>query len=106
DAFADVYMQAGHVNDEGEPIWKNDILVVRDPRESGKWLVAIDMYPGPSSREALQNGVLEMIASEKEHGRRGQPLERWLNGSAPYRFTIKEFEEHWGKVTNLPNKTP
>jgi hypothetical protein len=99
--FKKAYMGAHHVNQMGQPIWENDIFVLRDPREKGRWVVAIDMYPGPSSREEIQAGVLEMINSEKEANVRGQPLEGWLNGAAPYRFTRAEFEKHYGRITNL-----
>jgi hypothetical protein len=96
--FMEAYRQSGHLNSAGQLIWQNDILMVRDPREAGVWLVAIDMYPGPASREQLQQGVLEMIASERAARTRGEPLERWLNGSAPYRFTKAEFEMTYGKI--------
>jgi hypothetical protein len=96
--FMAAYRQSGHRNSAGQLIWENDVLVVRDPREAGIWLVAIDMYPGPASREQLQAGVLEMIASEREAGVRGEPLERWLNGSAPFHFTKAEFEKTYGKI--------
>ncbi|WP_156924404.1 hypothetical protein [Derxia gummosa] len=96
--FMDAYRQSGHRNVAGQLIWKNDVLIVRDPGEAGVWLVAIDMYPGPASREQLQQGVLEMIESERATGTRGEPLQRWLNGSAPYRFTKAEFELTYGNI--------
>lgn len=96
--FKTVYHQSTHRNTAGQLIWENDILVVRDPREVGAWLVAIDMYPGPASREQLQSGVLEMIDSERTAGIRGEPLQRWLNGSAPFHFTKAEFETTYGKI--------
>ena len=96
--FKEAYGQSGHKNANGELIWQNDILVVRDPRTVGKWLVVIDMYPGPASRESIQTGVSEMLVAEQRTGVRGDPLERWLNGSAPYRFTKTEFEATYGKI--------
>ena len=45
DEFRSVYLTSGHVNFEGKPIWKDDILVVRDIRSKGRWIVVIDMYP-------------------------------------------------------------
>ncbi len=96
--FMGAYRKSGHLNAAGQLIWENDVLIVRDPREAGVWLVAIDMYPGPASREQLQQGVLEMIESERATGTRGEPLQRWLNGSAPYRFTKAEFELTYGKI--------
>jgi hypothetical protein len=100
DEFKKAYIAAHHVNWRGQSIWENDIFVLRDPREKGRWIVAIDMFPGPSSREALQAGILEMINSEKGANVRGEPLEGWLNGAAPYRFTRAEFEKRYGRITN------
>lgn len=99
--FKKVYMQSGHKNFANQAIWENDIHVVRDPRKAGRWLVVIDMYPGSSSRTQLQAGVVEMIESEKAKNIRGEPLERWLNGSAPYKFIIADFERVYGKIENL-----
>jgi len=96
--FMEAYRKSEHRNAAGQLIWENDVLIVRDPREAGVWLVAIDMYPGSASREQLQQGVLEMIQSERVAGTRGEPLQRWLNGSAPYRFTKVEFELTYGKI--------
>ena len=59
------------------------------------------MYPGASSRRDLQDGVIGMIETESRNNVRGQPLERWLNGSAPYRFTKIEFEKLYGNINNL-----
>jgi hypothetical protein len=98
DEFKSIYSLSGHKNANGELIWINDILVVRDPRLSGRWLVCIDMYPGPASREQLQTGVLDMLAAERQTGVRGDPVQRWLNGSAPYKFTKAEFERTYGKI--------
>ena len=101
--FKNIYLQSGHTNYMNQAIWKNDILLVRDPRKVGRWLVVIDMYPGPSTRSALQAGVNEMIESEREANIRGEPLERWLNGSAPYQFERIIFEKTYGKIVNLGN---
>jgi hypothetical protein len=101
DEFKRIYLLANHKNSAGQAIWENDLLIVRDPRQRERWIVVIDMYPGPSSRKQLQDGVLEMIEAEKRSGVRGEPLARWLNGSAPYRFTRREFEKRYGRFTNL-----
>lgn len=98
DDFKGVYSQSDHKNANGELIWINDILVVRDPRLAGRWLVTIDMYSGPASRKELQEGVLEMLDTERKARVRGEPLQRWLNGSAPYRFTKAEFESTYGSI--------
>jgi hypothetical protein len=95
-----VYQKSGHRNAKGQLIWENDLLVLRDPREKGRWIFAIDMYDGKSSRDEIQRGVSEMIESERMQGVRGQPLERKLNGSAPYYFTRRQFEDVYGRVLN------
>lgn len=100
--FRKDYFAAKHLDSDGEHIWQNDILVVRDPRKYGNWLLAIDMYKHDyASEQTLIAGVKEMLQSETSTGVRGQPLQRWLAAAKPYKFTKAEFEKAWGQIDNL-----
>src|SRR5262249_13072493 len=59
--FLQYYQHFGHVNAGKEPIWMNDVHVVRDIHQKGKWLVVIDMYPGASSEQCMKEGKAEML---------------------------------------------
>jgi hypothetical protein len=95
--FKEVYRASGHINVKGKPIWINDILVVRDPKEKGRWLIVIDQYPGASSRQAQQDGLKEMLGCittrELEN-----TFGRWLKGAAPFHYTKKDFESTYGLI--------
>jgi hypothetical protein len=107
--FLDNYRTFGHVNRGGEPIWKNDVHVVRDIEQEKKWLVVIDMYPGASSKQCMEEGRKEMldVLNAKPEGmgpdnRRDwqNRLGRLLNPAQPLCYDLAKFEKVNGKILN------
>jgi hypothetical protein len=107
--FLGNYQHFGHVNRGGEPIWKNDVHVVRDIQQRDKWLVVIDMYPGASSKQCMEEGRNEMLAvlDAKPEGmgpdnRRDwqNRLGRLLSAAEPLCYDFAKFEKVNGKILN------
>jgi len=109
DAFLNDYLVFGHVNSGGEPIWKNDVHIVRDIKYPGKWLVVIDMYPGASSERCMEEGKAEMVEildgkpdSLQPGNRRDweNRIGRILRPSVSLCYDFAEFEQANGKIAN------
>jgi hypothetical protein len=107
--FLKNYQDFGHVNRGNEPIWKNDVHVVRDIQQKDKWLVVIDMYPGASSAQCMKEGQAEMLAvlNAKPEGmgpgnRRDwyNRLGRLLTPAEPLCYDFAKFEAVNGKIQN------
>jgi len=107
--FLDNYQTLGHVNADGEPIWKNNVHVVRDIEQQKKWLVVIDMYPGASSKQCMDEGrkeMLDVLNSKAEgkgaDGRRSleDTLGPFLNSAEPLCYDFAKFEKVNGKILN------
>lgn len=103
--FLDDYKSFGHVNFHGEPIWQNDVHVVRDPMHANEWLVVIDMYPGASTRECMESGKGEMVAllDAKPASVRRQwdnRIGRILRPAEPLCYELSDFERTNGKILN------
>jgi hypothetical protein len=103
--FLDDYAGFGHKNYLSEPIWKNDVHVVRDPVHPGEWLVVIDMYPGASTRECMDSGKAEMvkILDEMPPDRQrdwNNRIGRMLRPAEPLCYDFAEFEHTNGKILN------
>ena len=112
--FLKNYQDFGHVNASNDPIWKNDVHVVRDIQQKGSWLVVIDMYPGASSEQCMKEGRDEMIAvlnhKPKETGPGG--YRDWYNRlgyllirAQPLCYDIAKFEKINGKILNESDVT-
>lgn len=103
--FVNDYKDFGHVNLDGEPIWINDVHVVRDLEHAGEWLVVIDMYPGASTQECMKSGKDEMVAvlnnkppeQERDWDNR---IGRLLRPAEPLCYDLAEFEHTNGKLLN------
>jgi hypothetical protein len=107
--FLSNYQHFGHVNRGNEPIWKNDVHVVRDIQQKDNWLVVIDMYPGASSKQCMEEGKNEMLAvlDAKPEGmapgnRRDweNRLGRLLRPAEPLCYDFAKFEKVNGKILN------
>jgi hypothetical protein len=107
-SFLADYKDFGHENNRGEPIWKNDVHVVRDAEQKNKWLVVIDMYPGASSKQCMEEGKNEMI-SVLEAKPKGDQREwnnrigRLLRPAEPLCYDFNKFEKVNGKILNTSN---
>jgi hypothetical protein len=103
--FLDDYRAFGHVNDLGQPIWENDVHVVRDPVHASEWLVVIDMYPGASTRECMEFGKAEMVEvlnakpAEQQRGWDNR-IGRMLKPAEAVCYDFSEFERTNGKILN------
>jgi hypothetical protein len=99
------YGTFGHVNNRHEPIWKNDVHVVRDPVHADEWLVVIDMYPGASTRECMESGKAEMVSvlnaqpagEQRDWENR---IGRILRPAEPLCYDISNFESTNGRILN------
>jgi hypothetical protein len=103
--FLDDYKSFGHVNYLGQPIWQNDVHVVRDPTHANEWLVVIDMYRGASTRECMESGKAEMVAvldakPTDQHREWDNRIGRILRPAEPLCYDFTEFERTNGKILN------
>jgi hypothetical protein len=107
--FLNEYKDFGHVNAGNEPIWINNVHVVRDIQEKAKWLVVIDMYPGASTQQCMIEGKREMleVLDSKPDGMLPGNRRHWedtighfLRPAAPLCYDLKEFESTNGKIQN------
>jgi hypothetical protein len=103
--FLDDYIGFGHVNYLGQPIWQNDVHVVRDPVHAGEWLVVIDMYPGASTSECMESGKEEMVsilnAKPSDQRRKwDNRIGRIIRPAEPLCYDFSEFERTNGKILN------
>jgi len=105
--FLASYRTFGHVNDQGQPIWENDVHTVRDINLRDKWLVAIDMYPGASSKQCMVEGKNEMLSVLE--GKPAYPaandrrtwenrIGRFLHPAEPLCYEFAKFEKVNGTV--------
>lgn len=99
--FMSVYRLSKHLNAAGQLIWENDIRILRDPTNVGRWVVAIDMFTGQSSENCMHIGIADMIDAEKAADVRGYPLASWLATARLHKFTRAEFERAYGHITNV-----
>jgi len=103
--FLNDYRVFGHVNSLYQPIWENDVHVVRDLTRAGEWLVVIDMYPGASTRECMESGKAEMVAvldakPPAEQRDWDNRIGRVLRPAEPLCYDFSEFERTNGRVLN------
>ncbi len=107
--FLGNYEHFGHVNLGGEPIWKNDVHIVRDIQQRDKWRVVIDMYPGASSKQCMEEGKKEMLgvlyAKPEGMGPGNQRdwynrLGRLLKPAEPLCYDLAKFEKVNGRILN------
>lgn len=98
DEFKSAYDRSGHVNSDGDPIWTNDILFARHPQEEGVWIVAIDAFPGESTREAVRNEQNELweIANQDRDSR--NTLGRFLYGSQVIYYSKSASQDTYGEI--------
>jgi hypothetical protein len=93
-------------DDSGHGLWSNEILVVRDPENTNRWLVVVDFWPGRSTEQEVAGGIRHLnihvddsIGSDRRALQ--DTLEMWLRDTNPYEYRMDRFAETYGRIVNL-----
>ena len=93
DRFAASYERSGQSE------WRDDILLVRDPVERGKWLVVVDLVGGKGSRAEVSREYDVMLKwLDVQGGTIFTDLGRWLHDCHPLLYDRELFQETYGVI--------
>lgn len=80
----------------GEKLWINDIFLVRDPRESGYWLIVIDTFSGPSSQAVVLKELNRLQSKFKESRELRNTIGRWFEKAEVMFYSSEDFVGSYG----------
>lgn len=102
DTFKELYekyetvKRSNGVNDYA--LWRDDIVVARDPKASGRWIIAIDFYYGPSS-EPVVSAELARVARLGDGTAEAQnTYQKMFVSSRALCYSQITFERTYGKI--------
>ncbi|QGZ38238.1 hypothetical protein IP92_01459 [Pseudoduganella flava] len=80
------------------PLWRDDIFVGRDPENDGRWVLAMDLYFGPSSQQAVavELGRLSRLGGEDAEAQ--NTYQRLFVASRVLCYSRKRFERTYGSL--------
>ena len=84
------------------PMWRDDIVVARDPERSGRWLIAIDMYYGPSTEPVVSAELARVARLGGVNPVAQNTYQKLFVGSRALCYSQRVFEQTYGKVDPAP----
>jgi hypothetical protein len=91
-----------HVQSTRIPMWRDDILVLRDPQKAGRWFVGIDMYFGPSSQPVVSAELARIARLGAGDPEAQNTFQRMFVSSRALCYSQRAFERIYGRVDPTP----
>lgn len=84
-------------------LWRDDIVVVRDPEMAGRWIIAIDMYYGPSTAPVVSAELARVARLGNSDPEAQNTYQRMFVSSKVLCYSQKAFEKTYGRIDPRPN---
>lgn len=105
--FKTLYLKYEDVLREGQngkyPVWRDDILVARDPTTQGRWMVVIDTFYGTSSYPAVTNELARLSKLGANDTEAQNTYQRFFVNSQALCYSQRTFERTYGRIEPVPD---
>lgn len=85
-------------------IWRDDILVARDPEKEGQWIIAMDMYYGPSNFPAVSSELARVARLGGSDSEAENTYQRMFVSSRAICYSQRTFEKNYGRIYPPPEQ--
>lgn len=83
-------------------LWRDDIIVARDPEVSGRWIIAVDMFYGPSTAPVVSAELARVARLGGADSEAQNTYQRMFVSSEVLCYSQKVFEKTYGRIEPLP----
>ncbi|WP_411835614.1 hypothetical protein ACLBNB_19740 [Pseudomonas chlororaphis subsp. aurantiaca] len=83
-------------------LWRDDIVVARDPEKTGRWIIAVDMYYGPSAAPIVSAELARIAHLGGSNSEAQNTYQKIFVSSKVLCYAQNKFEETYGHIEPVP----
>lgn len=85
-------------------LWRDDIVVARDPKVAGRWIIAVDMFYGPSTAPVVSAELARVARLGGGDPEAQNTYQRMFVSSEVLCYSQDKFEKTYGRIDPTPTQ--